>query len=520
LHGQRRVPMEQCVSVSESITPSAHAHDLSRVATRRRQRRDALTAARQRAKRIDGVRLVACLDSLAAVAAISLVLILVNLHSMPSGIDSFLSARITVKNLLLLVFLATAWPAVFGVCGLYDAGHVRRLRSEVIRLVLAVTAGSALALIVPLTSVSRSVTVANLGHFWVASLALGLLVRAGRRAVDRAHHPHVRQMLIVGTGRLAERVYQDIEASRSEGYEVVGFLDEPTNGKGDAGRLAKQTIGTLDDLEQILMRQVVDEVMIALPVKSRYHQIQEVIGVCGRLGVRAKYGAELFESTFASPRYDGDGEQAFVAMQVAPEGFGLVVKRAVDLVGATLAVVLLAPVFLAVAAAIKLTSVGPIIYAQDRCGLRNRPFRMYKFRSMRVDADKLQSELEARNEASGPVFKIRNDPRITPLGRLLRRSSLDELPQLWNVLRGEMSLVGPRPLPRRDVSRITRPADMRRFSMRPGLTCLWQVQGRSNLDFERWVELDVEYIDTWSLTLDCRILLKTVPAVLSGKGAT
>src|SRR5918993_5100924 len=145
---------------------------------------------------------------------------------------------------------------------------------------------------------------------------------------------------------------------------------------------------------------------------------------------------------------------------------------------------------------------------------------MYKFRSMFAEADQLQPSLEHRNEASGPVFKIRDDPRITRLGRFLRKSSLDELPQLWNVLRGDMSLVGPRPLPRRDVQRITRPTDMRRFSMRPGLTCLWQVQGRSNLSFERWVELDLEYIDTWSLWLDCRILLKTVPAVLSGTGAT
>jgi lipopolysaccharide/colanic/teichoic acid biosynthesis glycosyltransferase len=135
-------------------------------------------------------------------------------------------------------------------------------------------------------------------------------------------------------------------------------------------------------------------------------------------------------------------------------------------------------------------------------------------------ADKSQETLEDQNEANGPVFKIRNDPRITPLGRLLRKSSIDELPQLWNVLKGDMSLVGPRPLPWRDVRRITRPADMRRFSMRPGLTCLWQVQGRSTIDFEHWVQLDLEYIDTWSLALDVELLLRTIPAVFSGRGAT
>jgi lipopolysaccharide/colanic/teichoic acid biosynthesis glycosyltransferase len=207
-------------------------------------------------------------------------------------------------------------------------------------------------------------------------------------------------------------------------------------------------------------------------------------------------------------------------MQVVPEGHALIVKRAIDVVGASIGVVLLAPLMLFVAALIKLTSSGPVVYAQDRCGLNRRGFRMYKFRSMYEDADKLQTSLEERNEACGPVFKIRDDPRITPLGRVLRKTSIDELPQLWNVLVGDMALVGPRPLPWRDVNKITRPADMRRFSMRPGLTCLWQIQGRSNIGFERWVELDLEYIDNWSLALDVDILIKTVPAVITGVGAT
>jgi exopolysaccharide biosynthesis polyprenyl glycosylphosphotransferase len=306
---------------------------------------------------------------------------------------------------------------------------------------------------------------------------------------------------------------------RSYRYEVVGFVDDPSGGLPDE-RVSQKTIATLTQLEQILMREVIDEVVIALPVKSRYQQIQDVISVCERAGVQAKYGAHLFESTVAFPRYDAQGDRAFVAMHVVPDGHGVVVKRVIDIIGAAAGLVLLAPLMLSVAAAIKLTSRGPIVYPQDRCGLTRRPFRMYKFRSMYADADKLQASLEERNEASGPVFKIRDDPRITPLGRLLRKSSIDELPQLWNVVRGDMSLVGPRPLPWRDVQRITRPADMRRFSMRPGLTCLWQVQGRSNLSFERWVELDLEYIDNWSLALDARILARTIPAVLSGNGAT
>ncbi len=467
---------------------------------------------------VQGAALVACLDSLAAIAAILAVLINGSLPDVAGSLDRFLSARITVKNVLLLILLSGAWPMVFYLFGLYDARHLRRFGSEAKRLVGAVTVGSILALAFPLTSVTGTMTVGDVRYFWLTSLAFCLLVRAGRRATDHAQQRQVRRTLIVGTGPLAGRVYRDLTLDRRQRYEVVGFVDEPTHA-AEANHVQYQPLGTLDQLEQILMRQVIDEVVIALPVKSRYQQIQHAISVCERAGVHAKYGADLFESTVASQRYDAYGDRAFVALHVAPDGYRLVVKRAIDIIGSVAGMIIFAPVFVIVAIAIKLTSRGPVIYAQERCGLNKRPLRMYKFRSMLVNADKLQTTLEDRNEASGPVFKIRDDPRITPLGRLLRKSSLDELPQLWNILRGDMSLVGPRPLPWRDVHRITRPSAMRRVSMRPGLTCLWQVQGRNNLDFERWVELDLEYIDTWSLALDVWILLKTIPAVLSANGA-
>ena len=502
--------MNHTISSLAVSHPVPHSSSRERLATPTNRRQPEL---------VHGARLIACLDSLAAVVALLAVLISVNLPNIPGGVDGFLSARITVKNVLLLILLATAWPLIFHVFGLYEAQHVRRLRSEFGRLVAATTAGTGLALVFPLTSVTGTVAVSDLPHFWVTSLALCLLVRIGRRAAERARHRQVRRTLVIGTGRLAQRAHKDIHLDRSYRYQVVGFVDEPTMSPS-YDRTCQPMIGTLVQLEQILMREVIDDVVIALPVKSCYQQIQHVISVCERTGVRAKYGADMFESTVASPRYDANGDRAFVAMQVAPEGYRLVLKRAADVVGATVCLIVLAPLILIVAAAIKLTSRGPVVYAQDRCGLNRRPFRMYKFRSMYTDADKLQASLEDRNEASGPVFKIRDDPRITPLGRLLRKSSLDELPQIWNVLRGDMSLVGPRPLPSRDVKRITRPSDMRRFSMRPGITCLWQIQGRSNIGFERWVELDLEYIDTWSLALDAQILVKTIPAVLSGDGAT
>ncbi len=174
---------------------------------------------------------------------------------------------------------------------------------------------------------------------------------------------------------------------------------------------------------------------------------------------------------------------------------------------------------LAAAAAIKMTSAGPILFTQERFGFNRRRLRMYKFRTMVIDAEARQAELEPLNQAKGPVFKIRNDPRVTRVGRFLRKTSIDELPQLLNVLKGEMSLVGPRPLPVRDVSRFTEASLMRRFSAKPGLTCLWQVSGRSDTSFDRWIEQDLEYIDQWSLALDLQILAKTVPVVMKGSGA-
>ena len=208
-----------------------------------------------------------------------------------------------------------------------------------------------------------------------------------------------------------------------------------------------------------------------------------------------------------------------VSLKVVQDGYRQLVKRGIDIAGAIVGLAIHTPLMLAIAVAIKLTSPGSVLFTQERYGLHKRRFRMYKFRTMVPNAETLQAGLESRNEAQGPVFKIRHDPRVTTLGRLLRKTSLDELPQLFNVLRGEMSLVGPRPLPKRDVSKFENASLMRRFSVKPGLTCLWQVNGRSNTTFSSWIKQDLLYIDSWSLALDFRILIQTIPAVLLGTGA-
>jgi exopolysaccharide biosynthesis polyprenyl glycosylphosphotransferase len=260
-------------------------------------------------------------------------------------------------------------------------------------------------------------------------------------------------------------------------------------------------------------------VHVGLPVKSHYREIQNTIRVCERIGVKLMYGADIFGTELARPCVATPGMSARIELQVVAEGPAVFVKRLIDIVGAAVLLVVLSPLMLIAALAVKLTSEGPIIFSQERCGLNRRRFRMLKFRTMVVNAEQLQAALESQNEVQGAAFKIARDPRITPIGRILRRTSIDELPQLINVLRGDMSLIGPRPLPNRDVSRFTRTTDMRRFSVRPGCTGLWQVSGRARLIFDEWIRLDLHYIDNWSLLLDFRILARTIPAVIRGEGA-
>jgi exopolysaccharide biosynthesis polyprenyl glycosylphosphotransferase len=252
-----------------------------------------------------------------------------------------------------------------------------------------------------------------------------------------------------------------------------------------------------------------------------FGQIEQAIALCEREGVEVWLLADFFKPQISKTSVATFHGRPMLVFRSAPSStWPLVVKHALDFVGA-MVLLLLASVPMALAAlAIKLTSPGPVLFRQQRSGLNGQPFTMLKFRSMRTDAEQLRHELEALNEMSGPVFKVTNDPRITPLGRFLRKWSVDELPQLINVLRGDMSLVGPRPLPVHEVKRFDDPAHRRRLSVKPGLTCLWQVSGRNKVkDFGEWVRLDLEYIDNWSLWLDFKILLRTIPAVLTGAGA-
>lgn len=455
-------------------------------------------------------------DLAVALAALFGAFVAANIEQMPGGLEEFLVVRLTVKNLLLLVGFVVLWPLAFAAFSLYDPDAVSSRVGELGRIAAACAVAATSTLVLVLTSESGAFSWTIVPLFWFGSVGAIFVFRSlARRIIGRAKARHRRRILIVGSGARALSLFRTLATMAD--VEVVGFMDSSPRVHHD--EIRSRFLGPLRDLEGLLMREVIDEVLIALPIRSCYRKVQRVITVCERMGVEARYLADVFQSFIATPEYDEFPGGRMVAFKVVRDDVRLVVKRGLDLAGAALGLVLLAPVFLVIMTAVKVTSPGPVFFSQQRYGLNKRLFRMYKFRTMVIDAESLQPQLEHLNEVSGPVFKIRDDPRVTPVGRLLRRTSLDELPQLFNVLRGEMSLVGPRPLPTRDVGRFSEPWLMRRFSVRPGMTGLWQVSGRSDLTFDDWISHDLRYIDQWSLTLDLRILLQTVPTVARGAGA-
>jgi exopolysaccharide biosynthesis polyprenyl glycosylphosphotransferase len=315
-----------------------------------------------------------------------------------------------------------------------------------------------------------------------------------------------KRVLLVGTKEDTARTRMELTAKGGGGLVIAGELDINEN--------------TIDQLVRLLHEQSPNGVILNSK-HTLFGRIEKAIQACEREGVEAWLVADFFQTQISRTSFDEMFGRPVLVFRSVPEApWQAVFKQILDLLGAALLLLILGLPMLVVAALIRLTSPGPVLFRQERSGLNGRPFTMLKFRSMATDAEQRKQELAVLNEMSGPVFKVTNDPRVTPIGRFLRRWSVDELPQLINVLRGEMSLVGPRPLPVAEVERFDDPSDRRRLSVKPGLTCLWQVSGRNEVkDFKDWVRLDLEYIDNWSLWLDLKILWRTIPAVFGGTGA-
>lgn len=441
----------------------------------------------------------------------------------PVSVVQFFSARVRVLNLLVLFAFMAIWHSLFCAFNLYES---RRLTSRRSQLIDVVTAGSlgvvcswALCLLVHVRLMSGQVLVS----FWIISaflLVCGRLMLLYIVARTRARGRNLREMLIVGTNPRAVEFARTVEANAELGYRIIGFVDQAWPGMHEFARTGYRLACDLEGLPGFFRNSVVDEVVIALPIQSSYYIASQIARLCEQQGIIFGVLSNFFDLSVVRPRAEELEDTSWMTHYAPPaNGWATVGKRILDLLFASLAIVATTPIVLVAALLIKVTSPGPVFFKQERIGQNKRQFAVYKLRTMIVDAEDLQPRIEHLNEAKGPVFKIKDDPRITPIGRFLRRSSIDELPQLINVLKGEMSLVGPRPLPLRDYAGFNEDWHRRRFSVPPGITCLWQINGRSSVPFEKWMELDMEYIDKWSLWLDLQILAKTIPVVLRGSGA-
>lgn len=445
-----------------------------------------------------------------------------NVARMPEGADDFLSARITVKNVILLVLFLVAWNTAFATAGLHGSPSRQSLWRQALLIVRACTVGTLTLPLFALSSGTGAFRLWMIAPFWLVAVVVEIAGRSCITLIARSLSSRAAaklNVIIVGSGSRTRTLFEAIRMRRLVEYNVLGFVDSP--GTHDvAPEIRERLLGSLEELETLLARNPVDLVLVSLPVRTCFAEIQHAISICERVGVETQIDlSDFFSVSLAKAMFESANDFPALRLTLVTEDYRMVIKRLFDVCAAAGGLLVLSPVLLVCAVLVRASGPGPVCFTQQRYGYNRRQFRMFKFRTMVANAESLQAGLEAQNEAQGPVFKIRRDPRITPIGRFLRKTSLDELPQLFNVLTGDMSIVGPRPLPLRDVSRFGEARLMRRFSVRPGITCLWQINGRSDTDFDTWVQMDLAYIDNWSLSLDARILLKTLPAVISGSGA-
>ena len=433
-----------------------------------------------------------------------------------------LAMRIRLQNFAIFLGFIVAWRITFSLFQLYHSQRLSSVYQEARDITKATCAGTVILLVGAYLFNIRLVTTGFIVFFWVAATTSTILSRFLLRSILRQlrlRGRNLRNVVIVGTNSRALGYAKILQSRPDLGYMVKGFVDSEDRST-DVEKAGYDLVANFEDFPGFLRHNVVDEVVIALPMKSLYQQAARIAVLCEEQGVITRFLTDLFNTKIGKARAEHVGDQAVTTITTGGmEGLARVIKRSLDVLAACVALILLSPLFLMVTVLIKATSSGPVLFIQERVGINKRLFRLYKFRTMVVDAEKKINDIEHLNEVKGPAFKIKDDPRITRIGKFLRKASIDELPQFINVLKGDMSLVGPRPLPVRDYNGFDEDWHRRRFSVRPGITCLWQCNGRSNVSFDHWMKLDMEYIDNWSLWLDLKILLQTIPAVLKGSGA-
>ena len=434
----------------------------------------------------------------------------------PQGTTYILTAAYTptLESSLFFIGVFASWMFMLSSFWLYRSKRLARLEDELTDVLRAVAFATlivaTLILLAEWPIFPKRFLLIFAAAAFVLMFALRLVKRKMLREI-RMHGRNLRSVIVIGAGKRGQKIVQLMKENPEIGYDFKGYIDDIK---------APNVLGDLSEVPQVLARNVIDEIIICLPIKTFYDRMQSITQAAEEQGITVRIYSDLFDLKLSRAVTGELGETPILSIYASRiSEWQSFIKNSVDLVGGFLLLLAFTPLMAVIALLIKLTSPGPVFFIQERVGLNKRRFKMFKFRTMVVDAPELQKDLEALNEAGGPVFKIRNDPRVTPVGKWLRKTSLDELPQLLNILMGDLSLVGPRPLPERDFQRFDKSWFNRRFSVKPGITCIWQISGRSETSFDDWILQDLEYIDKWSLRLDLKILFKTVPTVLRGTGA-
>jgi exopolysaccharide biosynthesis polyprenyl glycosylphosphotransferase len=433
------------------------------------------------------------------------------------------ASKVSLSSCVLFAVGMLACHAIFSLCGLYGSKRMSSKRTEAVDVLRAMMFSTICLWFEGRVFFILVVTPYFLAAFWavgsVTVVATRLTLRYALSGI-RKRGLNLHYVLILGTNGRAIKFARDIETMADRGYRLLGFADSDWPGMDRFKETGLPLACSIDELSDFLKHSVVDEVAIYLPLRSFYEHAAQMAKLCEHHGISLRFDSDIFDLKIARACTEVmDGAPQIMARSTGIEGWPLLLKRVIDIACSTALLIVLSPLLLVVAALIKCSSAGPALFQQKRVGLNKRQFTMFKFRTMVPSAESVQESLLHLNEMTGPAFKIKNDPRLTPIGRILRKTSIDELPQLINVLRGEMSLVGPRPMSVRDYQFFSEDWQRRRFSVPPGITCLWQVCGRNAIPFDQWMVLDMQYIDKWSLWLDLKILARTIPAVLKGSGA-
>jgi exopolysaccharide biosynthesis polyprenyl glycosylphosphotransferase len=450
---------------------------------------------------------------------------LINTNSFNSKtVEHFFYSKVSLRSCALFAVAVLLCHVSFLFCNLYESKRLSTKFAEAVDVLRAMALATAF-----LWCEGRLFSISEmrshfLMDFWAVGSCLIIATRMLLRTIlsgirRRGHNSH--HILILGSNARAIDFAQTTEEMPERGYRLLGFVDDEWPGLDEFTEAGLRLTCNFAGLADYLRRNVVDEIAIFLPLRSFYERAAEMAKLAEQYGILVRFDTDIFNLKYAYARTEATaGSSQIVASSSGIEGWQFLLKRVFDIAGSLVLLFLGLPVFLVVAVLIKLTSPGPVFFAQKRVGLNKRHFTMYKFRTMVSGAESMQEKLARLNEMSGPAFKIKNDPRITRVGHFLRKTSIDELPQLFNVLVGEMSLVGPRAMSVRDYQLFSEDWQRRRFSVLPGITCLWQVRGRNSIPFEQWMMLDMQYIDRWSLWLDIKILALTIPAVFKGSGAS